>query len=78
MNSKSVFNIKAILNCFELSSELKVNFLKSSIGGVGVDSFIIQGFTVILNFDVMKTPFIYLGLLVGGVIRGKLFGEMER
>jgi len=36
-NSKSIFNIKAMLNCFELASDLKVNFLKNSIGGVGVD-----------------------------------------
>lgn len=34
---KSVFNIKVILNCFELASGLKVNFLKSIIGRVEVD-----------------------------------------
>jgi len=36
-NVKSVFNIKATLNCFELSSELKVNFMKSKIGALGVE-----------------------------------------
>jgi len=36
-NTKSVFNIKVALNCFELSSRLKVNFLKNGIGGMGID-----------------------------------------
>ena len=34
-NAKSVFVIKAILNCFELASSLKVNFQKSNMGGRG-------------------------------------------
>jgi len=34
---KSVYHIKVILNCFELASGLKVNFLKSTISGKGVD-----------------------------------------
>jgi len=44
-----VFNVKAILNCFELASGLKVNFLKSIIGGVGVDAFSFQGFEQFLT-----------------------------
>jgi len=64
-NIKSVLIIKVILSCFELASSLKVNFLKSSIGGVGVDLFAIQGFTTILNCDVMKKPFKYLGMPIG-------------
>jgi len=36
-NVKSVFNIKVILHCFELSSGLRVNFGKSRIGGTGLD-----------------------------------------
>jgi len=36
-NSKSVFNIKVALNCFELCLEIKVNFMKSRIGGLGID-----------------------------------------
>ena len=36
-NTKNVFNLKVILNCFELASSLKVNFLKTRIGGVKVD-----------------------------------------
>jgi len=33
-NIKSVFNIKEALNCFELSSGIKVNFLKSNDLGI--------------------------------------------
>jgi len=36
-NTKSVFNIKAALNCFEPYSGLEVNFLKVRIGGLGID-----------------------------------------
>ena len=36
-NIKSVYHIKVILNCFELISDLKVNFLNSRIRGIEVD-----------------------------------------
>jgi len=36
-NNKSVFNIKAIMLYFKLAYELKVYFLKSKIGGMGLD-----------------------------------------
>ena len=72
--TKSVFNIKFFLNCFELASGLKVNFLKSSIGGVGVEQFTIHCFVAIINCDVRKTPFKYLGMPVGGCHRKETFG----
>ena len=65
-NTKSVFNIKAILQCFELSSGLRVNFAKSRIGGTGMDQVVLQRFATILNCDTMVSPFIYLGMPVGG------------
>jgi len=43
-NTKSVFNIKAILQCFEFSSGLRVNFLKSRIGGTGLDQLFASAF----------------------------------
>jgi len=73
-NIKSIFNIKVMLNCFELASGLKVNFFKSRLGGVGVDQKEVLRFANILNCEVTKTPFKYLGMLVGGVIRGVCFG----
>jgi len=79
-NFKSVCNLKVILHCFELASGLKVNFSKSRIGGVGVDHTVIQQFATILNCEVMKTPFKYLGLLVGGSHKRVSFwdGVLER
>jgi len=74
-NSKSVFNIRTMLNCFELASGLKVNFLKSSIGGVGFDAFSIQNFATILNYKVMKVPFKYLGLPIGGCHKREAFWD---
>ncbi|XP_068483176.1 uncharacterized protein [Phaseolus vulgaris] len=65
-NTKSVFNIKAILLCFELAFGLKVNFLKSIIGGTGLSQNSLLCFATILNCKVMRTPFTYLGLPVGG------------
>jgi len=60
---------------FELTSGLKVNFLKSSIGGMGVDHYTICRFAAILNGDVMKTPFKYLGMPVGGCHRKEAFWD---
>ncbi|XP_068483362.1 uncharacterized protein [Phaseolus vulgaris] len=76
-NTKSVFNIKAILLCFELASGLKVNFLKSRIGGLGLSQSLLQHFAAILNCKVMVTPFVYLGLPVGGSHkRGPFWSEV--
>ena len=36
-NTKSIFNLKATLQCFELASGLRVNFAKSRIRGTGMD-----------------------------------------
>jgi len=65
-NTKSIFNIKAILQCFELSSGLRVNFTKSRIGGTGMDQVTLKCFAPILNCDMMVSPFICLGMPVGG------------
>jgi len=75
--AQSVLVIKAILNCFELASGLKVNFQKSSVGGVGCSPLLVEQFTTILNCEKMKIPFIYLGLSVGGCHkRSKLWEEV--
>ena len=76
-NFKSMFNVKVILNCFEMTFGLKVNFLKSRIGGVGIDQTAILCFTSILICDVMKTPFKYLGMPVGeSHKRGEFWNEV--
>ena len=78
--SQSVFVIKAILNCFELASSLKVNFQKSSVGGVDCSCRLTQQFAVILNCDMMNTLFKCLDMLVGECHkRGRLWeGVVER
>ena len=54
-------------NCFELASGLKVNFEKSSIGGVGDNLQTVQRCASILNSALMEIPFKYLGMIVGGM-----------
>ena len=63
---QSVWTLKAILKCFELASSLKVNYSKSKVGGVGVNINQTTIFASILNCDIMKAPFSYLGVTVGG------------
>ncbi|XP_068486473.1 uncharacterized mitochondrial protein AtMg00310-like [Phaseolus vulgaris] len=75
--SKSVFNLKVMLNCFELASGLKVNFSKSRLGGIGVEQTEILHFAKILNCEVMSIPFKYLGMPVGGCHkRGEFWDEV--
>jgi len=78
-NTKNAFNIKATLNCFKLCSGLKENFLKSEIGKLGIDQLMLQRYVAILNCDVMGTPFVYMGMLVGGCHKRGAFwgGEIE-
>ncbi|GKB52675.1 RNA-directed DNA polymerase, eukaryota [Tanacetum coccineum] len=58
--------IMHVLHCFSLSSGLKINVKKSHLLGVGIpnDSIAIAAST--LGCSVMKTPFKYLGVMVGG------------
>jgi len=66
-----------MLSCFELVSGLKVNFLKSRIGGVGVEQTKILSFASVLNCEIMRTSFKYLGLPVGGChTRGEFWDEV--
>jgi len=73
-NTKSIFNIKAILQCFELSSGLKVNFVKSRIGRMRLSQLSLRRFAAILNCDVMISPFVYLGCRLVGAISVVTFG----
>jgi len=65
-STNSVFNLKVILHYSEFASSLKVIFSNSRIGGVGIDHITVQQFVAILNCEVIKIPFKYLGMLVGG------------
>jgi len=61
----NIFNIKAILRCYELASGLKINFHKSKLVGVNVERKSLGWFAKLLNYVVTKVPFIYFGLEVG-------------
>jgi len=71
----NIFTIKAILRCFELVSGLKVNFLKSRLAGIDVDTFVLNTYAKTLNCNSMRIPFQYLGVEVGGNPRKKQFWE---
>ncbi|XP_071739104.1 uncharacterized mitochondrial protein AtMg01250-like [Rutidosis leptorrhynchoides] len=55
-------NLFKILKCFELSSGLKVNFHKSCLYGVGVDSGDVESLANLMGCQAGKFPFMYLGL----------------
>ncbi|KAL3015707.1 hypothetical protein AAZX31_06G171500 [Glycine max] len=60
--------IKSIMRSFELLLELKVNFLKSCLGGgIGVDSHLVHRYAHLLNCSVMSMPFTYLGIPIGAI-----------
>ncbi|GKD15265.1 RNA-directed DNA polymerase, eukaryota [Tanacetum coccineum] len=58
--------IMHVLHCFFLSSGLKINVKKSHLLGVGIPNANISSAAKNLGCSVMKTPFKYLGVLVGG------------
>ena len=71
----NVLTIKVILRCFELASGLKINFLKSKLAGVNVRREVLEVYAKTLHCTLMRVPFKYLGLEVGGNPRKKSFWE---
>ena len=69
----NVVTMKAILRGFELASGLKINFLKSKLGGINVHRSALDCYTKTLNCTQMGISFKYLGLEVGGNPRKKQF-----
>jgi len=67
----NIFAIKAILRCYEMVAGLKVNFHKSKLVGIDVDSFVMNTYAKTLNCNTMRIPFQYLGVEVGGNPRKK-------
>jgi len=51
-----------------------VNCLKSIFGGLGISGIMIKRYASILKCDIMVTPFTYLGMSVGEIIEGVIFG----
>ncbi|XP_071714226.1 uncharacterized protein [Rutidosis leptorrhynchoides] len=59
-------NLFKLLKCFELSSGLKVNYLKSTLYGVGIEEAEINKMASLFGCKSSSFPFTYLGLPVGG------------
>ena len=71
----NVVVMKSILRGFEVASGLKINFHKSSLAGVNVQSINLLCYSKFLNCNQSGIPFKYLGLEVGGNPRKKAFWE---
>ncbi|GKV44390.1 hypothetical protein SLEP1_g51580 [Rubroshorea leprosula] len=65
-DGENVFMVKTVLRWFELMSGLQINFGKSSVYGYNVSTRWLNGMACSLWCGVGKTPFMYLGLPVGG------------
>ncbi|GJS49475.1 RNA-directed DNA polymerase, eukaryota [Tanacetum coccineum] len=59
-------SIMHVLHCFSLASGLKINVKKSHLLGVGIHDLIVAAAASTLGCSIMKTPFKYLGVTVGG------------
>ncbi|XP_071708421.1 uncharacterized protein [Rutidosis leptorrhynchoides] len=62
----NIRNLMKLLKCFALTSGLKVNFQKSNLIGIGVEKNEVESMARLFNCNVGTTPFLYLGLPVGG------------
>ncbi|KAL4578514.1 hypothetical protein LXL04_014638 [Taraxacum kok-saghyz] len=68
-NTTNIKNLARILRCFHVSSGLKVNFNKSKLFGIGVDSKVVSRNARTLRCDTGELPFMYLGVHVGANMR---------
>ncbi|XP_071728625.1 uncharacterized protein [Rutidosis leptorrhynchoides] len=64
-NSLNAHNLSMLLKCFERASDLKVNFHKSCLYGVGASLEEVNTMAGRLGCQSGKLPFIYLGLPIG-------------
>lgn len=63
---QQVSHLKLILQIFEKISDLKVNFLKCWLVGIGVDNGQLIRFAQIMGCRVEQWPLQYLGMPLGG------------
>ncbi|GJX34960.1 hypothetical protein Tco_0246517 [Tanacetum coccineum] len=63
-----MFLVVQMLHCFSLASGLKINLQKSNLLGVGVTGSLVNEAAASIGCSVMKAPFKYLGVMVGGNI----------
>ncbi|GJR59196.1 RNA-directed DNA polymerase, eukaryota [Tanacetum coccineum] len=65
-SQKNLYGIMQMLRCFSLLSGLSINIKESHILGVGIPSSLVNEAASRLGCSVMKVPFKYLGITVGG------------
>ncbi|GMQ06052.1 hypothetical protein CsSME_00050793 [Camellia sinensis var. sinensis] len=66
-------NLFSVVRLFGAISGLKVNFEKSRVAGINVDSRLIQSVVDLLGCGIETFPMKYLGLPLGGNPRGDMF-----
>ncbi|GJV00311.1 RNA-directed DNA polymerase, eukaryota [Tanacetum coccineum] len=64
-NSSNIKTVAKVLNCFYLASGLKINFHKSKLMGVGVNSNEVESVANLVGCSTFSSPFKYLGVIVG-------------
>nr|GEZ31412.1 RNA-directed DNA polymerase, eukaryota [Tanacetum cinerariifolium] len=65
-NASNIKTIANVLKCFFLASGLKINFHKSKLMGVGVNSDEVDKATSLVGCSTFTSPLKYLGVKVGG------------
>jgi len=71
----NVINMKAILRYYVLTYGMKINFHKYKLTGINVENASLSVYAKSLHCNVMRVPFKYLRLEVGGNPRKKPFWE---
>ncbi|GKD37778.1 RNA-directed DNA polymerase, eukaryota [Tanacetum coccineum] len=66
LTDSNLRSIIQMLYCFSLASGLKINLQKSNLLGVGVTGSLVNEAAASIGCSVMKAPFKYLGVMVGG------------
>ena len=64
MCEDSLYNVittKAIIRGYELASGLKINFHKSNLVGINLESWTFACYAKTLNYNLIRAPFMYLG-----------------
>lgn len=72
---EQVTHLKYILLIFEKILGLKVNFLKSSLAGIGIDDGDVNWYAQILCCKVEHWPLKYLGMTLGGSKKSRVFWD---
>ncbi|KAL7616242.1 hypothetical protein Lser_V15G03343 [Lactuca serriola] len=71
-SSQNIKNLARILKCFQVSSNLRVNFNKSTVFGICVNAQEVENGALLLGCEPSAIPFPYLGMPVGRHMNRKI------